>query len=213
MKSKISGQLLITTVLCLLPIALGLAMYDKLPDQVAVHFDAAGTPDNYMPKAAAIFGLPFLFAVINAYSHFRVDHDPRSENASPRLKQIAKWAIPVVSLIAMPITMFLSIGKEIPLPMIIQVLVGLIIILCGNYLPKCKQNFTVGFKLPWTLNNTENWNKTNRLAGALWVACGLLLTANAFIKLPYAGIALLAMMVIVPPAYSYLIYSSKSAKQ
>ena len=213
MKSKSTNPLLVTTLLCLLPIVLGLMLYDKLPDQIAVHFNSAGTPDNYLPKAAAVFGLPLVFAFINAYTHFRLDRDPRNENASPRLKQLTKWALPLISLVAMPVTMFLSMGVAIPLGVIIQTLVGLVVVVCGNYLPKCRQNYTVGIKLPWTLNDAENWNKTHRLAGMVWVICGLLLTINAFIQLEYVSVTLLAVMVVLPPVYSFMLYNRQASGQ
>jgi len=52
---------LLSTLLCLLPILLGLALYEKLPEQVPIHFDFAGNPDNYASRPAAIFGLPCLW--------------------------------------------------------------------------------------------------------------------------------------------------------
>lgn len=27
----------------------------------------------------------------------------------------------------------------------------------GNYLPKCRQNYTMGIKLPWTLADEDNF--------------------------------------------------------
>ncbi len=211
MKAKRNSQLLITTVLCLLPIALGIILYNKLPEQVAVHFNSSGAPDNYLPKGITVFGLPVIFAVINLFTHFRLNHDPRSGEASFRLKLTAKWALPLISVIVMPITLFLSMGANIPLGMIVAAMVGLVIVIAGNYLPKCKQNYTVGIKLPWTLHNEDNWNKTHRLAGFVWVVCGLIMTMNAFLNWPYVSIALLAAMVIIPPIYSYLSYRKQEA--
>lgn len=211
MKAKRNSQLLITTVLCLLPIALGIILYNKLPEQVAVHFNSSGAPDNYLPKGITVFGLPVIFAVINLFTHFRLNHDPRSGEASFRLKLAAKWALPLISVIVMPITLFLSMGANVPLGMIVSAMVGLVIVIAGNYLPKCRQNYTVGIKLPWTLHNEDNWNKTHRLAGFVWVVCGLIMTMNAFLNWPYVSIALLAAMVIIPPIYSYLSYRKQEA--
>ena len=50
----------------------------------------------------------------------------------------------------------------------------------GNYLPKVKQNNTIGIRVVWTLQDEENWNATHRFSGKIWVAninwlllCGL----------------------------------------
>ena len=47
---------------------------------------------------------------------------------------------------------------------------------------KNRQNYTVGIKLPWTLNSTENWNRTNRFAGRLWLVAGAIMLVNIFLN-------------------------------
>lgn len=41
-------------------------------------------------------------------------------------------------------------------------------------MPKLKQNYTIGIKVPWTLNSEENWNMTHRMAGKLYVVAGVI---------------------------------------
>ncbi len=210
MKNKTT---IMTTIICLLPLIISLVVYDKLPDQIAVHFDSAGNPNNYMHKAIAAFGLPFLFMAINLYTHFRVNKDPKVQNASNALKTISKWATPVVSVVVVPVTLFMSMGAVIPIPMIVTALVGIIIVLCGNYLPKCKRNYTVGIKLPWTLDNEDNWFKTHRFAGFIWVIGGIVITVNAFLSIPYVSICVPVVLVVGPFAYSYLYYRNHMAAE
>lgn len=73
-----------------------------------------------------------------------------------------------------------------------------------------RQNYTVGVRLPWTLNDTENWNKTNRLAGWLFVLVGFLWIMAVFtgeILLPTAATILAA---VIPAGYSLTLYLRKS---
>ena len=82
-------------------------------------------------------------------------------------------------------------------------------ILIGNYLPKCKQNHTIGIKIPWTLNSEENWNATHRFSGKVWVICGILILFSIFLPTnfaAYAMIAVAAVMVALPIIYSYNYY-------
>lgn len=197
---------LITTLLCLLPMALSVSLYGRLPEQIAVHFNAAGNPDNYFPKAVAAFGIPVFFAAINLYTHFRVNHDPKVENASATLRIISRWTAPVLSLLLVPITLFMAMGVSIPLPMIVSIAVGTAVTAFGNYLPKCKRNYTVGIKLPWTLDSEENWSRTHRFAGFVWVAGGLTLIVMAFFPIAYVTPAVIALLVALPFLYSYLYY-------
>ncbi len=213
MTGKINKTLIISTVLCLLPIILALILYDQLPEQIAIHFDQTGTPDQYLPKAPAVWGLPIMFALINLYTHFRLNNDPKRENASFTLKSAAKWAVPLISLIVLPVTYFMAIGAKIPIGVISSVICGVFIVICGNYLPKCKRNYTVGIKLPWTLDNEDVWNKTHRFAGFVWVIGGLFFIANAFFQLFYVTVGLIILLVALPFIYSYLVYKSLHAAE
>ncbi len=53
-------------------------------------------------------------------------------------------------------------------------IIGVMFIGLGNYMPKLKQNYTIGIKVPWTLNSEENWNMTHRMAGKVYVVAGVI---------------------------------------
>ena len=82
----------------------------------------------------------------------------------------------------------------------------------GNYLPKVKQNWYLGIKLPWTYADEENWNKTHRLAGKLWFVGGLLFILNFFLQIRGIELWLMIVLVLIPVIYSYL-YSRKKNKE
>ena len=208
MKTKIDKTLVIATVICLLPIVLAAFIYEKLPSQIPVHFDNAGNPDNYLPKSVAAFGLPVIFTVLNWYTHFRINHDPRVDNAAIIFRQVAKWLVPILSIICIPTSMFIAMGAEIPINMISSAMVGVIIMISGNYLPKSRQNYTVGIKLPWTLDSDVIWNKTHHFAGFLWVVGGGIITLGSFISAYFMTIPIVIMLVLVPLAYSYYAYKA-----
>ncbi len=201
MKNKTT---LLTTTICFLPILLGTLVYDSLPNTIAVHFNSSGVGDGFMPKSIAVFGLPVLFAGLNLYSHFRMYSDPKKSNVSSMLRNILQWIVPVTAIIVMPITLFLAMGAALPIVLIIQSMVGVLVIAVGNYLPKCKKNYTVGIKLPWTLNNDDNWFKTHRFAGFLWTLGGFVLLLNAIFDISeYVVISTAVLLIIVPFIYSY----------
>ena len=81
-------------------------------------------------------------------------------------------------------------------------------ILIGNYLPKTKQSYTMGIKLPWTLHSEENWNRTHRMAGFLWVIGGTLMVLISLLHLwqVWMMLVIITVMVLVPTVYSYLLY-------
>lgn len=205
---KNKSVLILTTLLCLLPIILSVTLYDRLPDRLAIHWDAAGNPDNYASKAVAAFVLPLMLAVMNVIVNVALNHDPKRMNAAPALRMFGYWSIPVLSCILTPVTLFKAMGADIPIDTFVPALVGLLFVIIGNYLPKSKQNYTVGIKLPWTLNSQDNWNRTHRFAGYVWMVGGLLLMAVAFLDIQgiYVTLPIIVLIVFVPAIYSFSLY-------
>jgi uncharacterized membrane protein len=102
-----------------------------------------------------------------------------------------------------------AMGSEVSAVKIAVVLVGVITVLIGNYMPKCKPNYTIGVKLVWTLKSNANWVATHRLVGKVWLAGGILLILCALLPMPtllYVALGLFLIMTIVPVVYSYLYY-------
>jgi uncharacterized membrane protein len=92
-----------------------------------------------------------------------------------------------------------------------MILMGILFILIGNYMPKTRQNYTIGIKVPWALDNEENWNRTHRLAGYLWVAGGLILVILALAGLsnPVLMIGVVVVFTLVPAIYSWWLHAKK----
>lgn len=200
--------LILTTIICLLPLILSFVLYDKLPAEIAVHFDSAGEANSFLPKVYAAFGIPIALAIINIFSHFAINHDPKKANVSKMLVGLSKWALPVLTVIMVPVTLFMAMGVKIPIQIIVPALVGIFFIILGNYLPKTKQSYTVGIKIPWTLNNEENWKKTHHLAGYLWILGGILMIVGACAGVNGMLVTLIVTLVLagIPFLYSYYLY-------
>ena len=208
MKNKFDKTLIISTILCLAPMILTAILYEKLPDQMAVHWNSNGIPDNFASKAFAGYGLPVFMAAINLFSQILMNNDPKRSNYPKVLKSMLRWLIPAISLILVPITLFIALGAEIDITLYMPTFVGLIFIIVGNYLPKTKQNYTLGIKLPWTFNSEENWNKTHRLAGYVWFIGGICIILSSWLSVHrfIISIVILLVLVTVPTVYSYILY-------
>ncbi|MDV0443555.1 SdpI family protein [Methanorbis rubei] len=201
--------LILTSIVCLLPIIPGLVLYDQLPDQLIIHWNASGQPDGYAPKNIVLFGMPLLFCGLNIFLQFVLRTDPKINNASVMLVAFSKWIIPIIGIIVMSLTLLAGLGMDVPINVVIPIVIGMIFVVIGNFLPKSKQSYTVGIRLPWTLNSEENWNRTHRLAGYLWMAGGVVLILSAFLTPAWMFAVLMSaiiVMVAIPFAYSYSLY-------
>lgn len=208
---KSNKFLIITTIICILPMILGIVFYNKLPDEVITHWNAEGVADGYSDKNFAVFGLPLIMAGLNIILHFQINNDPKYDRMGRMIVLISKLTVPVISVLMISASVIYSIEEYKPavsVTKIVLILVSLLIILMGNYMPKCRQNYTVGIKLPWTLDDEDNWNKTHRLAGYIWMAGGIIMVIfTLFDKMnAYSMIILIVIISAVPAVYSYLIY-------
>ena len=205
MKNK--KTLVITSLICLLPIIVGALVYKRLPEMIATHFDLNGNPDGWSSRAFAVFGLPAILLAVNLLLPIMLRADPKHENMSGALVNITIWTIPVLSLLCSGLTLGRALGYDVRIERVLPVFMGVLFILIGNYLPKTKQSYTMGIKLPWTLASEENWNRTHRLAGFLWVLGGIYFIVVSFIGWSVPAFVLpLAVMVLLPIVYSYLLY-------
>ena len=202
MKNK--KTLILSTLLCLLPILLGLALYEQLPAQLPIHFDFTGNPDNYAAKPFAVFGLPVFMALINFICHSTVRFDKKTTEASPVvLLAVTSWICPLLCNILMPITLFMGMGMDVPINFIVSLMVGLVFVIIGNYLPKVKPNRYMGIKLPWTFASEENWRRTHRFGGFVWVAAGIVILISCIFQLQWLMLVTLILSVLLPTVYSW----------
>jgi uncharacterized membrane protein len=186
-------------------------MYNDLPERLVMQWNIDGEPNWDAPKVVLAFGLPLFLVLLNIAVNILVYNLPNRKNVSTAMQLFLNWFIPVLSLIFVPLALLMNLGAELPIKMIAFIFIGIVFVFIGNYLPKSRQNLIAGIRISWTLNNAENWNKTHRLAGVLWIIGGILFIITAF--LPLEGIVsiiiiltLLLIMIIVPILYSFILH-------
>ena len=200
MMKKISKLTVITTLITLLPIVLGIALYDRLPDVVATHWNIHNRPDGWSSRAMAVFGIPCIMAALNLVCGGATDR-LQSEGVPKRVLALCRWIIPVLSLILVPVMLYSALGVSFDMDRIVCSILGIMFIIIGNYLPKCRRNGVVGIKIPWTLSSDENWDKTHRFAGFVWIVCGAAAIVGGWTK-PVVAIVALVAMILLPVVYS-----------
>ena len=200
--------LIVTSIVTVLPTLAGVLLWSRLPDPMATHFGTSGQADGFSSRTIAVFGLPLLLLGIEWLMALVTSHDPRKQNISPKLITLVLWLVPVISVVTSAMMYAYNLGYATGGIFAAELLLGVIFIVTGNYLPKARQNYTIGIRLPWTLANEENWNRTHRLAGFLWVAGGIVSLAAALTGLVKAEwlIGVFAVMALVPCVYSFLLH-------
>ncbi len=201
-------RLLITSVVILLPMLAGLILWNKLPNSVPVHFGPTGEADGFASRGVAVFVMPLVLLAVHWLCTLGTAADPKHKNVDGKPLTLVLWICPLISLLVNGVVYTTALGIAINIMMVFGLFFGCLFVVIGNYMPKCRQSYTLGIKLPWTLNDEDNWNRTHRFAGRLWIVGGLAMIVTAFIGelLAYAMIGIILVMVIIPTAYSYRLY-------
>ena len=184
-----------------------LLFYNKMPAELPTHWNFQGQADDYSSKFDAMVLTHGFLVVMNIFMCFMLDNDPRNKKQKNFLMTLSKLAMPAIMLVVYTITVMVGLGRDVNVSVIIPVFVGLLFIAIGNYLPKTRRNYTMGIKLPWTLNSEENWRRTHRLGGICFVIIGLCLILSVFLKSEIVFLVPLFLGSIIPAIYSYYLYT------
>ena len=134
-------------VLFLLPLVCILVTYNKLPAQVATHFDFHGTPDGYMNKFLGLYGVWGFMLVLHIFCAFMTFN-----------------------------------------------------------LPKIRRNYTIGIRTSWALNSDENWSRTHRFSGYVFVLSGMLYIIFSLLGYMFIGLGIILISSLLCFGYSYSLY-------
>lgn len=206
--------LILSSFVILLPMLVGLLLWDKLPQQITTHWGIDGVADGTFGRAAAVIIPPLLVLAVHWFCVWFTAKDPNNQNSNKKMFGLVLWICPVLSLISNGVIYAAAMGKIFTFDTLILLPIGLMFVVLGNYLPKCTQNYTIGIKMRWTLASEENWNATHRFAGKVWVLGGLLFSACVLLPItviPWVLVLLLVVIALTPVLYSYRYYQQQAA--
>ena len=135
---------LITSAITLLPIILGLLLWDRLPEQLPTHFGVAGAVDGFSGKPFAVFGIPVMMLLFHIVIFFATRLDKQNRGHNEKVMNLVGLIFPAMSSVSSVGIYSLALGKELDLSMLLFLMLGLLFLAIGNWLPKIKQNSTPG---------------------------------------------------------------------
>ena len=207
------GKLILSSLLVLLPLAAGLMLWNRLPAQLPMNWIAAGEIAVWGSRLAWMCLMPLFLLVIHWVCVGACFIDPKNKEQNRKALGLAIWICPVVSLLTGYMTLATALGMGLRIEKLVLIFLGLLFIVIGNYLPKCKQNYTIGIRVMWALDDEENWTATHRFASRLWVGCGVVILLLAFLTWAAAGLWISLGLVLAASLasvlYSYVYYRKK----
>jgi len=216
MNTKKYGPFLVA-LLIIAPFVYGALIFPNLPSQIPTHFNIEGKADAWGGPSSIFIG-PGIMGAVSIFVYVLMSNlksiDPKKyDEANDALySNFAVLTVAFLSMLSLIIIYSSTNADQLNVGKLILPLVGLSFAGLGWYMPKFKQNYFVGFKLPWTLENVDNWNETHKVASKYWIYGGLFQAAVTLVlpmKFGLIGFMLAtAVMVIVPAVFSYRMFKN-----
>lgn len=183
-------------------------VYARLPATMATHWNARGQPNGYSGRAFGAFFAPamalFIWGIMRGLPYI----DPRRANYA---KFQGTYDLVVDAVVTLLVVVHVSIigaalGWPVRIDRVTPILVGLLLLVVGNVLPRARSNWWFGIRTPWTLSSETVWTRTHRVGGYLMSAAGVVTILSALLPPRYATVVLLAAIVgasLGATVYSY----------
>ena len=201
---------IIALIIVALQFVAAVVLYIYLPQQIPMHWNSNGEIDR-MGDKLSIFLLPTISLAITLMLHWQPRLVPKGENIlkSGKLYPILMVLMPLLMAAVLAMTAAASFGISTPIGAILNGFLGVLMLLIGNYLPKVKQNYTLGIRLSWTLANEATWVKTHRFGGWIFIGIGVLFIGAIFIPAPVNALLPLVGLfagILAITAFAYITY-------
>lgn len=198
--------LVITSLVCLVPVALGFILWDKLPEMIPQQYGWDDQANWSLPKPIGFILCPAILLLANLVIQLALKLGKKQQNR--KVVSLVTWIIPVVSLAVNCLLLLKAAGLGISVAQTVILIVSLMFVIIGNYLPKTEPNEFVGIRAPWINGNPDVWTKTNRLGGILMVVAGIVSLAACFTPAGrYVFIISTVAMMAVTLVYSIVLAS------
>jgi uncharacterized membrane protein len=204
--------IIVVSIMIIASTLVGIALWDRLPDPMASHWNASDQVDGYMSKFWGVFLMPLMTAGLVLFFLVIPKIDPLKANIAAFRDAFNLLIVLFVGFMVYIyfLTLLWNLGytgfnmSEAMLPAL-----GILFIFVGYLLRKAKRNFFIGIRTPWTLSSDRVWDETHRVGSVLFMIAGVLaflgslvggMNAFWFIFVP------IMVSVLVTLVYSYILY-------
>ena len=118
-------------------------------------------------------------------------YTPRGKQRALRFERLVNWIIPVTTIVMYLTTIQYNLGTKLNIWRIAVLLMGIMFILMGNYLPTVPQGYNRGWHSYTNLFRGQNWRKYTRMMAYVMVAGGIAMLLSLFFN------GLVSMVVVL----------------
>jgi uncharacterized membrane protein len=217
MNSALKKELPIIGIV-LLPFVYLAFIWKTLPEKVPTHWNFKGEVDHWGDKFSLIgllFMLPVFVYIIMLVAP-KIDPKKRIALMGGKYYQLKFFLVLFMSLLALFIV-YITKNQSFSDPSLIYIIVGVLLMVFGNYFKVIQPNYFIGIRTPWTLENKEVWKATHTFAGKLWFFGGLIIVLGGLIfpgfTFSKAFVSIGVTLAFVPIIYSYIKFKNLEKKE
>lgn len=204
-----------TIFLIVFAVTFSLSVYDRLPEQMASHWNTASQVDGYISRFWGAFLMPVITAAMLVLFLVIPQIDPLKANIAQFREYFNAFIMMVIVFMVYLhiLTMLWNLGyDQFNMGAAMLPAMGLLFVFAGIMMRNAKRNFFIGIRTPWTLSSDRVWDQTHRLGSTLFIISGILAMLGAFfanqaiwfIMLPILGSTLFLLI------YSYVLYQRET---
>lgn len=196
--------------LCVISFFVSLYFIVKMPEVVPIHWNSQGQVDGYGSRwTYLISALLPVGTYLGMGVTRKIDPKQKQLNRNPQVYEFFRCLLSVFMIVMNSITILSVYNHRIDISLVMSLMIGLLMIIMGNYMPRIPQNYFLGVRFPWAIDNEYVWNKTQRMGGYCFVVSGLMMIICGVVKSEYlvwVALAVVILDVVAMAIYSYQIY-------
>ena len=168
--------LIVVALLLIISIAMSFAVYNKVPENIATHWNIEGNADSYMPKEIGLSLVPIIGIIITAILLVIPVIDPLKKNIQVFIKYYNLFVVVMLGFLLYihAITITANLGYELDMGQLISPAIGVLLFFAGVLIGHVKKNYMVGIRTPWTLASEKVWDKTHEKGKTVFKASGVI---------------------------------------
>jgi uncharacterized membrane protein len=173
-------------------VILGVICYPSMPDQMVIHWGPNGEPNGFAPKLVGVSFIPvvmlFIFVAVRSqkqyYQKFQSSHDTILNT------------LMIVLLVIHGVIIAYGYGYMLNIGIFVTLILGILFVTIGNFMPRFRHNYLIGIRTPWTLASEEVWKNTHLLSSRVFFIGGILIMLTSFLPTTIHYILMLIIVLV-----------------
>lgn len=219
----------------IIPLIITSVALQFLPSSVPMHYNFSGEIDRWGSKYEELI-FPIIILIMTLFWHLLIAHYEKKATGTTsdkeRAEALSNAKLLKIVAISMAVMFFVmqcfslygsyteamtnATHASVDIGKVSCILMGILFIVLGNFMPKAKKNHTVGVRITWSMYNDITWMKSNRFGAVALIIAGLLtIVTTVFADSVTATFLLLGYVLaatVITLVYSYLVYVEEVKK-